>query len=146
MNKSITVAVSGGFDPLHIGHVNLLQEAKTLGERLVVILNNDNWIRQKKGYVFMPENERAAILQAIRFVDDVIITAHFQKPQDMSVCAELEKLRPDIFANGGDRVAQNIPEYALCETLGIKMIFNVGGGKIQSSSDLIRQVKSAKQT
>lgn len=138
----ITVAVSGGFDPLHIGHVKLIGEAKKLGDRLVVIANNDNWLKAKKNYVFMNELERAAILQAMRDVDEVIITSHPENPKDMSVCAELEKLKPDIFANGGDRKADNIPEYDLCERLGIKMVFNVGGDKAQSSSELVKKVRT----
>lgn len=136
-----TIAVSGGFDPVHVGHIRLLAEAKTLGDRLVVILNNDYWLQKKKGYVFMPQNERAVVLKAIRYVDDVVITAHTQNPEDISVCRELEKLRPDIFANGGDRRADNIPEYELCHRLGIVMKFNVGGEKAQSSSGLVKKVR-----
>lgn len=135
-----TVAVSGGFDPLHVGHVQLMEKARALGDRLVVILNNDHWVRKKKGYVFMPQQERAAILRAIRYVDDVIITSHPKNLSDMSVCRELRKLRPHIFANGGDRKADNIPEYGLCEKLGIDMVFNLGE-KVQSSSWLIDKVK-----
>ncbi len=139
-----TVAVSGGFDPLHIGHVRLFREARKLGERLVVILNNDHWLLQKKGYIFMPQEERAEILRALRPVDEVVITAHPPRPSDMSVCEELERLRPSIFANGGDRKAGNTPEYALCERLGIRMVFNVGlGGKVQSSSELVRRSREA---
>ncbi len=138
----ITVAVSGGFDPIHIGHLKLFGAAKVLGDRLVVILNNDHWVKKKKGYVFMDQTEREAILRAIRYIDDVILTAHPENPGDMSVCQELRDLAPDIFANGGDRKAQNIPEYELCQRLGIKMAFNVGGGKTQSSSELVRRVKN----
>ena len=136
-----TVAVSGGFDPIHLGHLNLLKAARALGDRLVVIVNNDSWLKKKKGFVFMPEAERAAILAAIRWVDEVVTTKHPQNPEDMSVCAELEALKPDIFANGGDRKADNIPEYNLCQKLGIQMEFNVGGGKVQSSSELVKKVK-----
>src|ERR1700722_15179026 len=85
-----TVAVSGGFDPLHIGHVRMFEEARTLGDRLVVILNNDAWLRAKKGYVFMQQDERAEIIRALRAVDEVFITLHDENPKDMSVCAELE--------------------------------------------------------
>lgn len=134
------VAISGGFDPVHIGHIELMERAKALGNKLVVILNNDNWLKQKKGFAFMDEKERKAILEAIRHVDEVIITNHPENPTDMSVCAELENLKPDIFANGGDRKADNVPEYALCDRLGIEMAFNLGD-KIQSSSDLVRRVR-----
>jgi len=135
------VAISGGFDPVHIGHIDLIRAARALGGRLVVILNNDNWLLQKKGYFFMPEQERKAVLESIRYVDRVIVTGHQSKPRDISVCRELAAIKPDIFANGGDRKADNIPEYELCNRLGIKMVFNVGGGKKQSSSELVRRVK-----
>lgn len=139
--KKIIVAVSGGFDPLHIGHVRLFKEAKKLGDKLIVILNNDNWLIAKKGYVFMSQKERKEILKAIKYVDEVILTNHPKKPKDMSVCAELLKIKPDIFANGGDRNKNNIPEVDICRAIGCKMVFNVGkGGKIQSSSWLIRDV------
>jgi cytidyltransferase-like protein len=139
-----TVAISGGFDPLHIGHVHLLKEARALGDKLIVILNNDNWLQAKKGFVFMNELERKGILEAIRWVDEVIITEHSSGPSDMSVCKELEKIKPQIFANGGDRHAGNIPEYDLCDKLGIKMEFNVGGGKAQSSSELVHKALGIK--
>jgi cytidyltransferase-like protein len=139
----ITVAISGGFDPIHVGHVQLMEKAKSLGDKLVVILNNDHWLQRKKGFVFMTEQERAEICRAIKFVDEVIITNHLKNPKDMSVCAELELLHPHIFANGGDRKADNIPEYQLCNRLDIEMIFNLGD-KIQSSSELVKKVKENK--
>jgi D-beta-D-heptose 7-phosphate kinase/D-beta-D-heptose 1-phosphate adenosyltransferase len=136
-----TVAISGGFDPIHKGHVALIQAAAKLG-RLVVILNSDSWLYAKKGYAFMQEDERKYIIENIKGVDEVIISKHkgsfYADKKAMSVCRELEELMPDIFANGGDRYHDNIPEYELCERLGIIMVFNVGGEKVQSSSDLIK--------
>jgi D-beta-D-heptose 7-phosphate kinase/D-beta-D-heptose 1-phosphate adenosyltransferase len=140
----ITVAVSGGFDPVHIGHIEMMQEAKALGDKLVVILNNDNWLKKKKGFAFMDEKERRAIIEAIRYVDEVVITSHPENPGDMSVCAELEKIKPDIFANGGDRKPDGdpIPEVELCNRLGIKLVYNIGkSGKIQSSSELVKRAQ-----
>jgi len=138
--KFRVVAVSGGFDPIHVGHVRMFQKAKKFGDKLVVILNNDNWLRQKKGYVFMPERERKEIIEAIAGVDKVLLTSHKQNPSDMSVCRELKKLRPRIFANGGDRTNKNIPEIPICKSIDCKMIFNVGrGGKVQSSSWLLEK-------
>ncbi len=137
-----TVAVSGGFDPLHIGHMEMIKEAKALGDKLVVIVNNDNWLKKKKGFVFMNEQERKAILEAIRYVDEVVITKHPEHPTDMSVCAELEQVKPDIFANGGDRKPDGdpVPEVALCQRIGIKLVYNIGhSGKIQSSSELVKK-------
>ena len=138
--KEKVVMVSGGFDPIHIGHIRMIQEAKRLGDKLVVVVNNDNWLRKKKGKEFMPEIERKEIIEAIAGVDKVVITGHIKDTKDMSVCEEIKKIKPDIFANGGDRFAENIPEFKLCNELGIKMVFNVGrGGKVRSSSDLLKE-------
>lgn len=143
--KLKVVAVSGGFDPLHIGHVRMFQEAKKLGDKLVVILNNDHWLKKKKGYVFMPQRERKEIIETILGVDSVILTSHPKNPEDMSVCRELLKLRPHVFANGGDRTNKNIPEIPVCKSIGCKMFFHVGhGGKVQSSSWLIEKINKAK--
>ncbi|MDO8576689.1 MAG: adenylyltransferase/cytidyltransferase family protein [bacterium] len=134
----VWVAVSGGFDPLHIGHVRMFRAARKLGDKLVVIMNNDNWLRAKKGFTFMPQKERAEIIKSFPFVDKVVLSDHKKGDTDKSVCRILAKVRPAIFANGGDRVSKNVPEVALCKKLGIKMIFNVGqGGKVQSSSWMI---------
>ncbi|PIR68584.1 hypothetical protein COU49_00300 [Candidatus Nomurabacteria bacterium CG10_big_fil_rev_8_21_14_0_10_35_16] len=134
------VMVSGGFDPIHIGHVRLFQEARKLGNKLIVVLNNDHWFKVKGKPVFMPDRERKEILEALECVDEVIITGHRAKTKDISVCNELRKIKPHVFANGGDRFADNIPEFQVCQDLGIKMVFNVGhGGKIRSSSELLKE-------
>ncbi|MBI1975140.1 MAG: adenylyltransferase/cytidyltransferase family protein [Parcubacteria group bacterium] len=146
--KKTVVAVSGGWDPIHVGHVRLFNEAKKLGHELVVILNNDNWLAAKKGYSFMPEQERKEMIEGLRAVDRVVVTAHAPHDPDRSVCRELRKIRPDIFANGGDRDDKDAekkssslnPEQKLCKELGIRMVFNVGnGGKVQSSSWLLEK-------
>jgi D-beta-D-heptose 7-phosphate kinase/D-beta-D-heptose 1-phosphate adenosyltransferase len=136
--KQIVVAVSGGFDPLHVGHIRMMREAKKLGHKLVVILNNDNWIQTKKGCVFMNQKERKELIESIGCVDEVVLTSHTKVTKDMSVCGTLKKVKPDVFANGGDRKFDNIPEVPVCEKLGCKMVFNIGkGGKVQSSSWLL---------
>lgn len=141
--KIINVVVSGGFDPLHVGHVRLFKDAKKLGNKLIVILNNDNWLKYKKGYVFMKEKERKEIIESLSVVDKVVLTNHLHNSKNISICKELEKIKPDFFANGGDRTRKNIPEVAVCKKINCKMIFNVGsGGKIQSSSDLVKKQKS----
>ena len=84
-NEKVIVAVSGGFDPIHIGHIRLFQNARNLGSELVVILNNDNWLRKKKNHVFMPEGERKEIIEALKGVDRVILTKHEPNSSDMSV-------------------------------------------------------------
>ena len=145
------VMVSGGFDPVHIGHVRLFNEAKKLGDELVVYINNDHWLRVKKGFVFMPEHERKEIIEAFAPVDRVLISNHKKCTTDMSVCMGLVKIRPHIFANGGDRNEKdaNNPgsslykEKQIHKKLGIRMIYNVGhGGKVQSSSELVKKAKN----
>ncbi len=133
------VAVSGGFDPMHIGHVRMFQTAKKFGDKLVVIVNNDNWLRLKKGFVFMPEQERKEIIEAFDFVDKVVLTDHSKTDTDMSVSRILRKLRPAVFANGGDRTLTTTPEDTLCSQLGIQRTYGVGrGGKVQSSSWMVK--------
>ena len=142
--KPVVVAVSGGFDPVHIGHVRMFNEAKALGDKLIVILNNDAWLRTKKGQEFMGEKERKEIIEAFAAVDEVLLTSHEENDADRSVCRELAKVRPHIFANGGDRKPDDdpVPEVTLCESIGIEMVYNVGaGGKVQSSSWLLAKHK-----
>jgi D-beta-D-heptose 7-phosphate kinase/D-beta-D-heptose 1-phosphate adenosyltransferase len=144
--KKVVVAVSGGFDPIHIGHVRMFESARALGDELVVILNNDNWLKKKKGFAFMPEKERKEVIEGLRAVDRVVLTNHTPNDKDMSVSRTLRAVNPAIFANGGDRNEANAadPNSSLCKDmhtckeLNIDMIFNVGqGGKIQSSSWLL---------
>ena len=131
--RKIVVAVCGGFDPIHVGHIRHFEGAKALGDELVVILNSDAWLRKKKGYVFMPWKERKEIIESIKFVDRVI--PYIETP-DGSVARTLEKLKPDILAKGGDRTLENMPkaEISICRKLSIKLIYGVGGKKAQSSS------------
>lgn len=141
-NFKKVVMVSGGFDPVHVGHLDMFKEAKELGDELVVVLNNDNWLKLKKGHAFMSEEDRKEIIESFKFVDRVVITSHEPDTEDISVCRELELLRPHIFANGGDRKEDNIPEYGICKRLGIEMVFNVGKkGKIRSSSELVKRAQ-----
>jgi D-beta-D-heptose 7-phosphate kinase/D-beta-D-heptose 1-phosphate adenosyltransferase len=134
----IVVAASGGFDPLHVGHVEYLQMAKALGDKLVVIVNSDEFLVRKKGYAFMPLQERMQIVAALACVDEVVACID----QDQSVCETLRKLRPTVFAKGGDRNSGNIPEKAVCDELGI-VITDGLGAKIQSSSDLVKKIRPA---
>src|SRR3989339_860425 len=142
------VMVSGGFDPVHIGHVRLFNEAKKLGDELVVVINNDNWLRCKKGYVFMPEHEKKEIIEAFEAVDRVVLSSHKKNTKDISITENIRLLRPHIFAKGGDRHTGNLPtpEVLVCEEIGCKIINDVGfGGKVQSSSDLVKKVKLKKK-
>lgn len=134
MKKKI-IAVSGGFDPLHSAHCKMIQEASKFGS-VVVILNSDEWLIRKKGYNFMSFEERKYILESLKGVDLVIEV----DDSDGTVCKALLKLLPNYFANGGDRKFENTPETKICNDNNIKMIWNVGGGKEQSSSKLIKEV------
>lgn len=141
------VAISGGFDPIHRGHINLIEEAAIISNplfseenpkaRVHVYLNSDEWLKRKKGYVFMKWEDRAAILMAIKGVERVIPVID----QDDTVCETIRMLKPDVFCNGGDRLPENTPELKLCHDLKIQVKFNVGGEKIQSSSELVKRVK-----
>lgn len=146
--KDTIVIVSGGFDPIHIGHVRMIQCAKSMGDYVIAIANNDVWLKAKKGYIFMPMHERAEIVLAIIGEEGhVISTTHKKGFTDRSVCAELRDIRelyPNtnlIFANGGDRNPDEdaVPEVQTCKELDIAMVYNVGGEKIQSSSDLVKR-------
>lgn len=138
--KIPTIAVSGGFDPIHKGHVQMIREASEYGN-VIVILNSDDWLVRKKGYKFMSFEERAYIAGSIKGVS--VITN--VDDSDDSVCAALRRFKPDYFANGGDRYETNTPEMKVCQELGIEMLWNIGGGKIQSSSDLVNQAQWGKR-
>lgn len=129
--KSTLVAVSGYFDPIHVGHLEYLQLAKKLGDKLIVIINNNFQAKLKKGSTFMDEKDRMEIVAALRCVDEVFLSID----EDKSVCKSLEYIKPDIFANGGDRSLEEIPETAVMEKYNIKMVDGLGL-KIRSSSDL----------
>ena len=98
--KKKVVMVSGGFDPVHIGHVRLFKEAKKLGDELIILLNNDHWLKLKKGYVFMPEHERKEIIEAFEAVDRVILSSHKKNTKDISVCEDIKLIRPHLFVKG----------------------------------------------
>ena len=125
------VAVSGYFDPIHVGHLEYLKMAKSLGDKLVVIINSDYQAELKKGKSFMPEQDRLEIVQALRCVDEVFLSID----KDKSVCKSLEYLKPNIFANGGDRSLEEIPETAVMKKNNIEMVDGLGE-KIRSSSEI----------
>ena len=126
-----TVAVSGYFDPIHVGHIEYLELAKKIGDYLIIIVNNDFQASLKKGKSFMNENDRVEIVSALKCVDEVFLSID----KDSSVCKSLEHLKPDIFANGGDRKLDEIPETSVMKKYNIKMVDGLGK-KIRSSSDL----------
>ena len=129
--NKIRVAVSGYFDPIHVGHLEYLRMAKELGDSLVVIVNNNHQCKLKKGKHFMDENDRVEIVKALRFVDEVFLSVD----NDRTVCKSLEEIKPDVFANGGDRATSEVPETPVCKKFNIKMVDGLGD-KIRSSSFL----------
>ncbi|MBD3230005.1 MAG: adenylyltransferase/cytidyltransferase family protein [Candidatus Lokiarchaeota archaeon] len=140
MPKKISL-VSGGFDPVHEGHISLLQESSRFSDILIVALNSDSWLKRKKGQPFMTFFSRKIVLESIKYVDYVI---GFDD-SDGSASHAIEKVRdtyPDAiiyFCNGGDRTGENTPETEACRKYDVRMVFNVGGGKIQSSSDMLKK-------
>ena len=132
------IAISGYFDPIHVGHLEYINMAKKLGDKLVVIVNNNYQCELKKGKPFMDEKDRVTIVSNLKNVDEVFLSID----KDKTVCASLEKIKPDIFANGGDRKNYEIPESVICKKYDIKIIDGLGD-KIRSSSDLtgLKEIK-----
>ncbi len=133
--------VSGGFDPVHVGHIELFQKARDLSGTLWVILNTDDFLANKKGQPFMLYEERKVIVKSLRMVDAVVDSVD----EDQTVCKTLKQIAGHcsprielLFCNGGDRTSgKNTPEHKLCEKIGIKTIYGLGS-KIQSSSWLTK--------
>lgn len=132
------VATSGGFDPLHVGHLRCIQDAKRLGKTLIVIVNGDGFLMRKKRYQFMPVADRMEIIDGIRGVDYVVDW----DDGSQFVSGGIALIKPDFFAKGGDRAEpKDIPEWDKCQDAGCEVVFNVGGGKIRSSSELVRHAR-----
>lgn len=138
------VVVSGGFDPVHSGHIKLIKQARLLGDHLIVGINSDEWLARKKGRAFMPWQERLAVLNNLRPVDEV----YTFDDEDGTACHLLQQVQahyPDahiIFANGGDRTQENIPEMTVS---GVEFVFGVGGSdKANSSSWILQEWKAPK--
>lgn len=151
------VVVSGGFDPLHDGHIEMFKDARTLGDKLIVLVNNDNWLINKKSYNLIPENTRHEVISNLEMVDKTYLTNHELDSSRYGNKKELEDLKESIeyrvigntkvknknklsvFANGGDRDLSNTPEYEWCIENGVTVAVNVGGSdKKNSSSDMFR--------
>lgn len=126
------VATSGGFDPIHPGHISSIRDAKKLGDTLVVIVNGDEFLRAKKGKPFQDLATRCAIVSGIMDVDYVI---PFEIENDQTVCVALERIKPHVFAKGGDRIDEkSIPEWEVCSRHNISIVSGVGADKEWSSS------------
>lgn len=132
------VLATGGFDPLHSGHIRYLKEAKTLGDMLIVGINSDEWLERKKGRAFMPWNERLCIINNLKMVDEVY-TFNDEDGTARHFIQQVQAHYPDselIFANGGDRTADNVPESNIPN---VQFVYDVGGAKTASSSNFLKQ-------
>ncbi|MBH20109.1 MAG: hypothetical protein CL851_06730 [Crocinitomicaceae bacterium] len=140
------VLISGGFDPIHSGHLKYIKEAKELGDKLVVALNSDEWLKKKKGKFFLPFSERKNILASMANVDEVIDFLDDEVGSVINALKDLKRTYPNdniIFANGGDRNNTNIPEM---KVKGINFQFGVGGSsKINSSSWILENWNSQRE-
>ncbi len=131
------VCTSGGFDPLHPGHASCIIESRQYGDTLVVVVNGDAFLTAKKGKPFMDLATRSAVVSCVREVDYVI---PFEIENDPTVCEALRRLRPHVFTKGGDRVDySNIPEWTVCQELGIELVSGVGLDKAWSSSNFLKE-------
>ena len=147
------IILSGGFDPVHKGHIRMFREAANLGANVIVGLNSDSWLMRKKGKPFMEWNERAEILESCKFItqvlpmDDYDDTASDIIERVVDLYEQQSRINSDnmgyniYFANGGDRKKGNVPELDTCKELNVTMLWGIGGGKIQSSSWLIENKK-----
>ena len=156
------IIVSGGFDPVHVGHIRMFKDAANMADKdarvnqgkVIVALNSDEWLERKKGKAFMPFEERKEILKSIQYVSNVIAF----DDSDETACDAIKQMYEKYeyltesnfnddalcFANGGDRVVGSVPsaESTLCKELGIKMLWDIGGVKVQSSSQLIEKFEA----
>ncbi len=132
------IAISGYFDPIHVGHIEYINNAKKLGDWLIVIVNNNKQCALKKGKYFMDEKDRVLIVKNIKAVDEVFLSID----DDKTVCKSLKIVNPNVFANGGDRKNYEIPESKVCKENNIDIIDGLGD-KIRSSSDLtgLKEIK-----
>lgn len=133
------IAVSGGFDPLHDGHIAMIREAAKLG-KVVIILNGDDFLVRKKGFRLLPYDVRRMVMEHIKGVNHVMPCVD----EDQTVCKTLEALRPDVFVKAGDRNADNIPERETCDRLGVEIVYvETDIGKTSHSSDFVRAAQAA---
>ncbi len=140
MTNEVVVAVSGYYDPFHVGHLENFELAKALGDKLIVILNNDKQAVLKKGKSFMSQEDRKKLIEALSIVDEVFLSID----EDPTVCKSLAEVKPNIFAQGGDRHFGEVPEATICNELGIERVDGLGE-KIRASSEIVKRIKEAEE-
>lgn len=150
-SRTKIIVISGYFNPLHVGHLDYIEQAKELGDRLLVIVNNDDQVKIKGSIPFMNESDRMRIIKSIGCVDDVVLSSDVDASvlKTLKCIHEMYSLQRGwignrnfevVFANGGDRQEGNTPEEEFCREVGIETVYGVGGGKRESSSKLIDNV------
>jgi cytidyltransferase-like protein len=135
------LVLSGGFDPLHVGHIRLIQHARDMAALVVVGVNSDEWLTRNKGRVYMKFEERREIVASIRGVTSAV---GFEDGDDTAVnlIKMVHTMSPGAkiaFGNGGDRNALNVPEVEICNDLGVDLVWGLGGDHMQSNSDLVHR-------
>jgi len=134
IRKSSKVVIAGHFNPTHVGHLNLIEDARTYGDKLIVIVANDEQAKKKRSAIFMPLGERMRLIANIKGVDEVVASVD----SDSNVCKSLEMVMPDVFCSGCDESHPDaIAEKEVCDRLGIITVYNVGNKKVRSSSDYL---------
>lgn len=141
MKKYDVMVLSGGFDPIHKGHIRMFKAAKNMAHVVIAGINSDSWLVRKKGKAFMNFAERSEIVEALKYSDEVMA---FNDDDNTAIdlLVRVQSLYPRksiAFGNGGDRTESNVPEKAFCSAYKIDMVYSLGGGKVQSSSDLIKE-------
>ena len=141
------VVISGYFNPIHSGHIDYIKSAKELGDALIVIVNNDEQVKMKGSVPFQDQEERLKIVSNIKGVDHAVVSVD----KDATVCQSIRLIHSTtdlfmtfdemIFCNGGDRKKGGVPEDILTEEIGVRMVYNVGGEKTQSSSELLARAE-----
>jgi len=133
-----TVMVSGGFDPVHVGHIRMIREAAKYGD-VIVIANSDEWLHREKGFIFMEFSSRYEILDSLKGV----VLVDSVNDSDGTVCDAISRHKPTYFANGGNRRKDNTPEVMLCKKIGVELLWGIGGEeKVAATADLTRKTRN----
>ena len=139
MKRYDIMILSGGFDPVHKGHIRMFKAAKNMAHKVIVGLNSDSWLVSKKDKCFMNYAERAEVISAFRNVDQVMQFSDADGTA-LDLLSRVQRLYPECciaFGNGGGRDEDNTPEKGFCHAYNIEMVWQLGGGKVQSSTELI---------